>query len=190
MKNIYCKSKFSFHTKYELFSDSSHTNKIGELTDDSWLTQSSGEINFNKYKFKSHSFFSNKSDIIKINSENFREDKIGEIEFNSWRSKANINIYNQKYNFEFSNFWNTKYRIYNDKNRYVIEGENKTTKNNIYFYNDALSNEKIAFENNEVSTYEINDILCLTSIYINNYFIYIIVFIVVVTVIVSNISNN
>lgn len=190
MKNIYCKSKFSFNTKYELFSDSAYSFKIGELKDDSLFSQTTGIINSSKIVFKSKGFLNSKSEIKKVELNNFVETKIGEIEFNTWRSKANVNIYNQKYNFEFSNFWNTKYRIYNDKNRYVIEGENKTTKNNISFYHDALLNEHITFVDKEITTNEINEILALTSIYINNYYVYLIVFIVLLTVIISNVANN
>lgn len=187
MKQLFCKSKLSATNKYEIFNDFDNINKVGQLKDDSWITQSTGELNSNKFVFKSPGLFSNKTDIFKVDLNNYKEEKVGEIEFNTWRSKAQINIYNQNFNYEYTNIWNTKFKIANINEIIVITGENKSLSSNINIEDKSNEYQNLGdFDNKQISYYEIADVLSLSSLYINNYFTYIILFIIFMTVIISS----
>lgn len=178
MKQLFYEGRFSFKSKHEICNDKSYINKVVEMTDGSWSEEFTGELNSCKYIFKRQQISSNKTDIFKVDSNSNCEEKIGEIEikirnWRSWRSEALISIYQQIYNYEFTNIWNTKYQITNVNKNILINGENKTSKDNINIHselNELKEFDKIiTFENRQINPSEIIDILSLSSIYIYNY---------------------
>ena len=92
-----------------LYSIYSNGQQIGELKNKTFTQTSDGELNGEKYAFKTRGFFNQHTEII-----NLKEDKvIGEISYNNWMTKAEISINGKVIHWKYDNVWNTKWSISN-----------------------------------------------------------------------------
>lgn len=191
MKHLFYKAKFTFKSYYEIYNDSEYTNKIGEIKESSWLTETKAELNQSKYLFVNNGITLDKTNIFKLNKENYKDEKIGEISYNFWKSKVNIELYKQKYNFQYTNNWNTKFEVTSDFDKTkLLEGESKSLRGRVDVLpqNADLSN-KLTFENDEISITEIQEILAISSIYSNNMIIYYMLMLIIIVTLFVNIIN-
>lgn len=191
MRLLFFKANFSFKSYYEIFSDYQHLHKIGELKESSWLSISYANLYGRSYAFKNQGVFSEKTDIISINTENYKEEKIGEITYSVWKSKANIELYKENYYFQFTNNWNTKYQVMSSiNNSQLMLGENKLTKSKIEIFDENFQpNEGKYFGEKEIVSSEIQEILALSSVYTNNFFLYFIMMLSFCVIIFVSILN-
>ncbi|MFY8161814.1 MAG: hypothetical protein ACOVNU_10835 [Candidatus Kapaibacteriota bacterium] len=184
MNHLYYTAKFTFKSYYEIFNDNEYTNKIGEIKESSWLTETKAELNQSKYLFINNGIYLNKTNIFKLNKENYKNEKIGEITYNFWKSKANIELYKQKYNFQYTNNWNTKFEVISDIDKSkLLGGESKSLKGRVDILpKNAELSDKLTFENDEISISQIQEILALSLIYTNNMIIYYMLILIIMVI--------
>ncbi len=102
MDTLILKKRF-WSNAYNFFSKD---KKIGQLKFKIWSKSAYGELNGQKYTFKTKGFFKPVTQI-------FDDDKvIGKITYGNWRSKAIIFFNDKKYNWKYDNFWNSKWQIF------------------------------------------------------------------------------
>lgn len=184
MNHLYYTAKFTFKSYYEIFNDNEYTNKIGEIKESSWLTETKAELNQSKYLFINNGIYLNKTNIFKLNKENYKNEKIGEITYNFWKSKANIELYKQKYIFQYTNNWNTKFEVISDIDKSkLLGGESKSLKGRVDILpKNAELSDKLTFENDEISISQIQEILALSLIYTNNMIIYYMLILIIMVI--------
>lgn len=184
MNHLYYTAKFTFKSYYEIFNDNEYTNKIGEIKESSWLTETKAELNQSKYLFINNGIYLNKTNIFKLNKENYKNEKIGEITYNFWKSKANIELYKQKYNFQYTNNWNTKFEVISDIDKSkLLGGESKSLKGRVDILpKNAELSDKLTFENDDISISQIQEILALSLIYTNNMIIYYMLILIIMVI--------
>ena len=140
-----------FIWKKELFSESykifNIEKQIGTLINKTFSQTSHGEINGEKYSFKTIGLFNHYTQIIDIQNKII----IGEIKYSNWKNKATINVNGEKYEFKYDNIWNTKWSIYN------CDGIQIT------FNSSTATGQIIAATD--------NPLLILIGLFISNYFI-------------------
>lgn len=97
-----------FSNLYEIYSSG---NKIGNLRDKTFSRYSSGEINNQRYLFKTSGVFKQHTQIFDQVDNKF----IGEIDYNNWMTKATLTINGKLINWRYDNLWNTKWRLINSE---------------------------------------------------------------------------
>ena len=143
MQNKFSWKKGLFSSLYKIYSNG---QQIGILKDKMFSQTSNGEINGEKYTFKTKGIFKQHTEII----DNQEEKVIGQISYNNWMTKATISIFDKTFIWKYENIWNTKWS--------VIDSEG----NSINYTGDSTSG-KIE------STLE-DDLLLLTGLFVTNYF--------------------
>jgi|TARA_B110000285_G_C14639462_1_gene386931 hypothetical protein len=143
MQNKFSWKKGLFSSLYKIYSNG---QQIGILKDKMFSQTSNGEINGEKYTFKTKGIFKQHTEII----DNQEEKVIGQISYNNWMTKATISIFDKTFIWKYENIWNTKWS--------VIDSEG----NSINYSGDSTSG-KIE------STLE-DDLLLLTGLFVTNYF--------------------
>ena len=140
-----------FNWKKGLFSESykifKNDTQVGALTNKSFSQTSHGELNGEKYTFKTSGFFKQQTQII----DNYENKIIGEITYSNWMSKATININGKKFELKYDNIWNTKWSISN-LDGIQIKFNCSTTTGQIFSDTD-------------------NPLLILTGLFITNYYL-------------------
>ena len=143
MQNKFSWKKGLFSSLYKIYSNG---QQIGILKDKMFSQTSNGEINGEKYTFKTKGIFKQHTEII----DNQEEKVIGQISYNNWMTKATISIFDKTFIWKYENIWNTKWS--------VIDSEGIS----INYSGDSTSG-KIE------STLE-DDLLLLTGLFVTNYF--------------------
>jgi hypothetical protein len=112
MKTILNWKKGIFSSTYEIYSQE---NPVGYLNEKSWGQSSVGEMNGEKYRFKTKGFF-NQQTII-LNAED--DTTVGNITYNSWMTKAKIEYSGKVYSWSLDNMWSTKWSLH-DSDGFLI----------------------------------------------------------------------
>jgi len=141
--------KTSLHWKNELFTGTckiySEDTLVGYLNERSWSIYSEGELNGEKYLFKTKGFFNRETQIYKIENDIL----IGKITYNTWRRKAEIEYSGKVYSWSFINAFSTLWILQDDEG-FMIR------------YNSSCSKGTIESDMQ-------NNLLTLTGIFIRNY---------------------
>ena len=93
-----------FSESYQIFNNET---QVGSLSNKCFSQTAHGELNEEKYTFKTTGFFKQHTQIIENNENKI----IGEITYNNWMNKATININGQQFDLKYDNIWNTKWSI-------------------------------------------------------------------------------
>ena len=133
-----------FKNIYEIYSDD---KKIGYLRDRSLSQSSDGELNGEKYRFKTNGFFKQETLIFYSESDTH----IAKIAYNSWMTKARIEYSGTVYKWSLDNFWSTKCSL-KSPDGLKIE------------YTSSCSNGGIE---SDIS----NNLLILTGLFVKNYYL-------------------
>lgn len=120
---------------------------VGNLSEKFFSQTAHGEINEEKYIFKTSGFFRQKTQII----ENKGNKMVGEITYDIWMNKAIITINGQKFGLKYDNVWNTKWSISN-LNEILIK------------YNSSTSPGQIQSNTD-------NQLLILSGLFVSNYYL-------------------
>jgi hypothetical protein len=118
---------------------------IGYLIDKSWSQYAEGELNGEKYLFKTKGFFNRETQIYKVENDM----PIGKITFNTWMRKAKVEYSGEVYSWSFINVFSTKWILQNDDGFLVC-------------YNSSFSRGTIESDIQ-------NSLLVLTGVFIRNY---------------------
>ena len=140
---------------------------IGQLKEYNWKQTAEGEINKQKFKYRTSGFFNQVTEII-VPSTNYI---VGKIEYNTWRSRATLTYLDQKFFWQYDNLWQTKWSITNDHGlRIAFEG--------------SLGKGSIEGE-------DISEFLVLAGLFVTNYFIKtsIVIFVAIFVPIIASISR-
>ena len=144
MQQDYNWKKGVFSECYKIFNNEA---QVGNLSNKSFSQTAHGELNEEKYTFKTCGFWKQQTQIIDNN-----ENKIvGEITYNNWMNKASININGQKFDLKYDNIWNTKWSI-SSLNETQIRYNSSTTTGQIESKTD-------------------NQLLILSGLYVDNYYL-------------------
>ena len=92
-----------FSESYQIFNNET---QVGSLSNKCFSQTAYGELNEEKYTFKTCGVFKQHTQII----ENYNK-IVGEITYNNWMNKATININGQQFDLKYDNIWNTKWSI-------------------------------------------------------------------------------
>ena len=92
-----------FSESYQIFNNET---QVGSLSNKCFSQTAYGELNEEKYTFKTCGVFKQHTQII----ENYNK-IVGEITYNNWMNKATININGQQFDLKYNNIWNTKWSI-------------------------------------------------------------------------------
>jgi len=144
MEQNYSWKKGIFSRSYIIFENE---RRVGNLSDRSFLQTACGELNEEKYTFKTNGFFYQRTRIVDNNANKI----IGEITYNTWMSKATININGQKFGLKYDNVWNTKWSI---------SGLNETQ----IRYNSSTTTGRIQSNTD-------NQLLILAGLFVANYYL-------------------
>jgi hypothetical protein len=141
----------SYNWKNRLFSGDAeifaHGMPVGTLKNSCWKQISNGEINGKKCRFVSKGFFKQTTQI--MDPDTGRE--IGNITYHSWKTRAIIRYDNRIYTWKQDNTWGTKWSISNAEGPQIA-------------YQGGCSKGYAELENPD-------DILFLTGLFLNNYFL-------------------
>ena len=133
-----------FSESYQIFNNET---QVGSLSNKCFSQTAHGELNEEKYTFKTCGVFKQHTQIIENN-----ENKIvGEITYNNWMSKATININGQQFDLKYDNIWNTKWSI---------SGLNETQ----ISYNSTSCTGQIQSNTD-------NELLVLSGLFVANYYL-------------------
>ncbi len=143
MKTTLTWKKGLFSNLYSIYSED---ELIGKLMDEIFSQTAKGELNGEKYLFKTKGFLKQYTEII-----NSTDNKvIGKINYNNWMTKATISINDKTIYWKYNNIWNTKWTLF-DNEKINIKYTGSSTKGHI--------------ETN------INDnLLLLTGLFVTNYY--------------------
>lgn len=129
---------------YEIYSDD---NAVGYLRDRSWSQSSDGELNGERYRFKTNGFFKPETQIFYSESDT----AIAKIAYNSWMTKARIEYSGTVYTWSLDNFWSTKWSLRN------------TEGSTIRYHRSSLR----GIIDSDLQ----NNLLVLAGLFINNYYL-------------------
>jgi len=135
-----------FSNTYQI---SDYRRLVGLLKVEMLRSNASGEINGEKYIFKSQGILSRTVHVIHYET----YELIASIKMGFWGNKAQITTEGRNYIWEFKNLWQTKWSISDEKKTYLAGT-----------HNNLLSKGNLAFG-------ELDDFLVLTSIYVKDYLI-------------------
>jgi len=132
-----------FSNLYNIYSNG---QQIGKLKDKTFTQTANGELNGEKYTFKTKGLFKQHTEII----DSLENKVIGEITYNNWMTKATISINGKTINWKYDNLWNTKWSISNS------EGIN------IKYSGSSLSGQ--------IDSNTDNSLILLSGLYVTNYY--------------------
>ena len=132
-----------FSESYQIFNNET---QVGSLSNKCFSQTAYGELNEEKYTFKTCGVFKQHTQII----ENYNK-IVGEITYNNWMNKATININGQQFDLKYNNIWNTKWSI---------SGLNETQ----ISYNSTSCTGQIQSNTD-------NELLILSGLFVANYYL-------------------
>ena len=132
-----------FSESYQIFNNET---QVGSLSNKCFSQTAYGELNEEKYTFKTCGVFKQHTQII----ENYNK-IVGEITYNNWMNKATININGQQFDLKYDNIWNTKWSI---------SGLNETQ----ISYNSTSCTGQIQSNTD-------NELLILSGLFVANYYL-------------------
>ena len=133
-----------FSESYKIFNNET---QVGGLSNKCFSQTAHGELNEEKYTFKTSGVFKQHTQIIENNENKI----IGEITYNNCMNKATININGQQFDLKYNNIWNTKWSI---------SGLNETQ----ISYNSTSCTGQIQSNTD-------NELLILSGLFVANYYL-------------------
>jgi hypothetical protein len=112
MKTILNWKKGIFRSTYEIYSQD---NPVGYLNEKSWGQSSVGEINGEKYRFKTKGVFKQETQIFKGEDDT----PAGKISYNSWMTKAKVEYSGKVYSWSLDNMWSTKWSLHDSDGFFI-----------------------------------------------------------------------
>jgi hypothetical protein len=119
---------------------------IGNLKENAWTQSATGEINGEKYHFKTKGFFRQETQITEPESHRV----IGRISYNTWMTKAKIEFQNRLIQWKYTNTWQTRWILYQDEKELIR-------------YRGSTTRGKIEYD-------EADYLYILTGLFVTNYF--------------------
>ena len=89
-----------FSNVYRIYSND---RLIGTLEDKTFSKTARGDLNGEKFTFKSKGVFKNVTELFNSNKK-----VIGQITYNSWMTRANLSVLDKTISWKYDNVWNTK----------------------------------------------------------------------------------
>jgi hypothetical protein len=155
MKTILKWKKGLFRIAYEIYSEES---KVGYLRDRSWGQSSDGELNGEKYWFRTKGFLKQETKIYYSDNDT----PVAKIDYNSWMTKARIEYSGNVYTWSMDNFWSTKCSLRSP---------------------DGLKIQyRSSFSDGQIESDISNNLLILTGLFVKNYYLQMSVIIVLIAI--------
>lgn len=93
-----------FSNTYSIYANN---QLVGKLTDKAFSKTSTGELDGNRYTFRTIGLFNQHTEIL-----DNKNNVIGEITYNSWMTKATLRILGKTINWNYDNIRNTRWSIF------------------------------------------------------------------------------